>query len=306
VKIGSRLDFSSQDVVREREPVMSLMDRQGGPMSRGTRGYGAGLVVLLTTSMLAGFWSQSAIAASGGSPKGSVGPLKGMPQIGRAAEVTPAGVSYFYASTHQYATATGARASLSQPDPALVYDYHSVGEIAAESADGLQIVEVGWTVDPGLNGDTLPHLFVFHWLDGVPTCYNGCGFVQVSTTITPGMALAVTTTPQAYAIRYRLGGWWIRYQKQWVGYFPGSIWSGSYTQLGLAQWFGEIASSSTTPCSDMGNGRFGHQSGAASMTAIRLFGGPSPSISPTVPTPSYYDDGHLKASSFTYGGPGAC
>lgn len=49
-----------------------------------------------------------------------------------------------------------------------------------QSEDGRHIVEVGWTVDRELNGDAQPHLFVYHWVDGQATCYNGCGFVQYS------------------------------------------------------------------------------------------------------------------------------
>jgi hypothetical protein len=37
-----------------------------------------------------------------------------------------------------------------------------------------QTVEAGWTVDPGLNGDTNPHLFLYATNDGYQTgCYNG-------------------------------------------------------------------------------------------------------------------------------------
>jgi hypothetical protein len=51
------------------------------------------------------------------------------------------------------------------------------------------IVEVGWTVDDSLNGDYRPHLFVYHWVNNGETCYNGCGFVQVKSPYSPGMAL---------------------------------------------------------------------------------------------------------------------
>lgn len=47
------------------------------------------------------------------------------------------------------------------------YDYHSLAEITAENNG--QIVEIGWTVAiPFLD----PQIFVFHWINGQPTCYN--------------------------------------------------------------------------------------------------------------------------------------
>lgn len=46
-----------------------------------------------------------------------------------------------------------------------------------QSSDQRQALEVGWKMDRGLNGDDTPHLFVFHWVDGARTCYNGRGFV---------------------------------------------------------------------------------------------------------------------------------
>src|SRR5882757_6029326 len=112
----------------------------------------------------------------------------------RARMATPSDdeVDFLYVDTFQFATGlTGAGATIFQADPALgTTDFHSLGEIAVESSDGLQIVEIGWNVDEGVNGDLQPHLFAFHWIDGVPTCYNACGWVQVSPTKMPGMRLA--------------------------------------------------------------------------------------------------------------------
>ena len=95
----------------------------------------------------------------------------------------------------------GQTGSLTQHQPYLgVNDYHTLAEISVESADLRQIVEVGWTVDRGVNGDSLPHLFVFHWVNGAPTCYYGCGFVPVQSPWSPGSPVSVTLVPQAYAI----------------------------------------------------------------------------------------------------------
>jgi hypothetical protein len=142
-------------------------------------------------------------------------------------------------------------------------DHHTLVEIAAESADEQQVIEVGATVDrDGVNGTdyTHPHLFVFSWVNGVPQCYNGCGFVQYTGA---GAVLAGADLSSAvgsfkeFGIEYFSGVWWISYGNNWVGYFPGSHWSGvspAFTSINFYQQFGEVAAGSTTPCTDMGTG----------------------------------------------------
>ena len=124
-----------------------------------------------------------------------------------------------------------------------------------QSTDRRQIVEVGWIVDRTGYGDENLHLFVYHWINGVETCYNGCGWVQVSATRFPGMKLKYDGSASQYMIQYRDGNWWIGYQGEWIGYFPGSLWSGTYTASGLIQWFGELAADPavTPPLSSIGN-----------------------------------------------------
>ena len=85
-------------------------------------------------------------------------------------------------------------------------DQHSLAEMAVEAKDANgnmgQIIEIGWRVDPSdFAGDETPRLFIFHWVNGVPKCYdqenNGCGFIPYgSSGITPGMALTPGTTVQ--------------------------------------------------------------------------------------------------------------
>ena len=199
---------------------------------------------------------------------------------------------------------------------------HTLAEVAAQSADGRQIVEVGWIVNPG---DTAPHLFVYHWVNGNTSCYNGCGYVQYSPSIFPGMALPKDGSAHTFKILHafnrggRLGGaWWIIYgNSEWVGYFPDDLWSNSYQKVELAQWFGEVAMSPTVtqPCSAMGDGTFGSQAGAATMTGLRYYYDPNDiiaykkkfpaSASYFVSDPSFYNDGAAQATSFRYGGPGS-
>lgn len=95
-----------------------------------------------------------------------------MPSVAGAAPraITPNATSFLYGDAAQFAATDGLFATATIAQPALATgDSHSLAELAAQSADGRQIVEVGWTVDRGVNGDSLPHLFVFHWVDGVPS-----------------------------------------------------------------------------------------------------------------------------------------
>jgi hypothetical protein len=164
---------------------------------------------------------------------------------------------YCRAGAYQYVTADGAYMSTPVRSPVVAAaDYHSLAELAVESSDGSQIIEIGWRVYRPQ--DQTPRLFIYHWVNGQGTCYNsGCGFVQsTSTTITPGMALTASSTPVQFAIEYFQGNWWYGYNGTWFGYLPGSLWNG-FTATGLVQMFGEVSTTTTRPCTDMGNGYLG-------------------------------------------------
>lgn len=224
-------------------------------------------------------------------------------------------LDYFYAATYQRAPGlTGCEAWLSQPEPTVSSnDSHSLGEMSLQSADQLQTVEVGWTVDLGLNGDRAPHLFVFHWVNGAATCYNACGWQQVSSTRYPGMPLTLTAIPQQFVCAYFGEAWWIWYQSEWIGNFPATLWTKpTFATGGIVQWYGEVAAI-WSPHSQMGNGLFATQAGAAVMEqqGVLLDGGlPDGGVRAAaaqiglVTWPAAYDIAQDSPSSFTYGGPG--
>jgi hypothetical protein len=215
-------------------------------------------------------------------------------------------VFFHYNVGSQAAVTDGAYANFSINKPTLAgSDYHTLAELAVQSGNGSQIVEVGWNVDQVVNGDDDPHLFVFHWVNGQPACYNGCGFVQYSANISPGDTIPQNVTKRL-GIQYYNGAWWIAYDTEWVGYYPASLWSGGFIQSGMVQVFGEVAAASATPCTDMGNGLHG----AADSTAARI-GSVSYINGPTVDmyvrsTSDHYDVAKLSGRTFRYGGPGAC
>jgi Neprosin len=219
---------------------------------------------------------------------------------------------YFcHAGAYQSVTSDGAYMSTTVESPWVeTGDTHSLAELAVESSDQQQIIEIGWTVDTA-QWDETPRLFIYHWINGQGTCYNsGCGFVQdTSTTITPGMALTPSSTPVQFAIEYYQGNWWYGYNGTWFGYLPeSSVWGGTFTQAGLVQEFGEVASTTSTPCTDMGNGYLGTDTAAAAVTGVGYYNSTTPvSLArSTVDDSSLYDSQVTSANSFRYGGPGAC
>jgi hypothetical protein len=249
---------------------------------------------------------QSGVTAGVTQPLPSYQPKGSPPEPGVQQPPSVDALTYLYGNSYQYAAADGSYANYTVAKPFLAAgDFHTLAELAAQSADGQQIVEVGWTVDRGLNGDDNPHLFVYHWVDRTPSCYNGCGYVQYSATIRPGATLPVGGLP-LLSIRHYQGNWWIYYGTEWIGYYPDALWGGRYTSTGLTQWFGEVAANSAAPCTDMGNGQFASSASATAISGISFYAGPAVSITSFGTNPSYYSAQATSSNSARYGGPGAC
>jgi neprosin-like protein len=203
------------------------------------------------------------------------------------AKVDDRPVNFHYAGAGQYGDTDGTWANLNIAKPDLdVNDYHTLAEITVRSADGRQIVEVGWNIDRAVNGDADPHLFVFYWRDRVPTCYNACGFEMYSKTMKPGDTLPAGTQKR-FGIQHSGGAWWIAYDSEWIGAFPDKLWDGTYTRGGRSQWFGEVASPSLTPCTDMGNGLNSPDPNAARVGSISMTNGPEVAPVPRDVIPGY-------------------
>jgi hypothetical protein len=225
------------------------------------------------------------------------------------------GACYNYVAGRQYAWyATGASVDLWRARPSLDPNdpnAHSLQELAVQSSDELQIVEVGWTVDRSLNGDDAPHLFVYHWVDGNTSCYNGCGFVSTSTKVVPGEKMP-SGGYSNFQINHVGDEWQISLDGTMFGYFPDSLWGNStFTQPLLIQAFGEVASTSTPTCNQMGTGKFAESPASSSMRNFTLLG---PTVSPTnlfapgyelVTNPQWYDAGNLQPTGYSLGGPGS-
>jgi hypothetical protein len=267
-------------------------------------------------------WVLGIVAAASGSVSADAIELpvaryapKGRPSQSQPRRTGPSALDateYLYAGVRQVVSlhTTGAGATILQADPAVgVGDFHSVAEIAVESARGDQIVELGWTVDAGVNGDLQPHVFVFHWVDGNQTCYNACGWVQVSPTKRPGMRI-VPGEAHRYEIKRVHDDWWMFYDGEAMGYFPQSLWKTGFHEAGLVQWFGEVAAAGTSPCTQMGNGKLGADAAAASFDDLHLFDPDGATVRAAVvagalTNRALYDLGRATPTSFGFGGPGA-
>jgi hypothetical protein len=215
-------------------------------------------------------------------------------------------VYYLYSLGRQTVTADGAAANITIAKPTVAKDdWHSLAEIAVQSADGSQVVEVGWTVDRITNGDEDPHLFVFSWINGVPTCYNQCNFVPAKgASIKPGDTLVQGVTKN-FGIQHIGDAWWIAYDSEWIGAFPDRYWEGNFTQVGLVQFFGEVAAASLKPCTQMGNGLTPDNLLAARFGSVMFVNGPVVSLE-VKSTTDVFSSNRLSDRTFRYGGPGSC
>jgi hypothetical protein len=234
--------------------------------------------------------------------------LPGTPAASPAAARTSAfgGWAYYHATARAMESQDGVYAAPTIESPYLeAGGGHSLFELAVGSSVGA-FIEVGWRV----SDDGWARLFVYHWVDGNPTCYDGCGFVPVSSTVHPGMRLAPDWNLTGFALQYWQGNWWVWFRDQWFGYFPGSIWGGRFTKGDSAMWYGEVATTVHPPCTDMGNGRRpAADPYAARALVLRVLHGSTwsrpASLTLYAGSPGY-EIAAQGSDGFRYGGQGAC
>jgi hypothetical protein len=223
------------------------------------------------------------------------------------------GSCYYYGPASFASAADGGGMTMRIERPDFHGTGHSLDEISVQGGTGNgNIVELGWNVSTSQYPDADPHLFVFHWIDWTPTCYDTCGWHQYSATYFPGMNLGPLVGRDAYVgyVFYQ-GNWWAWFDNQWLGYFPGSEWSGSFTQSSMIQWFGEVATSNGIPPGvEMGNGLFPTDPGAAPNATLCDVDARAwvcwirdmQSLGPNYPP--YYDIRRTGFGHTRYGGPG--
>lgn len=256
---------------------------------------------------------------------GGTGPTEALPQP-QAVPPQPAcdGVAYYdscyyYGNAYEYVTADGGGMTFDVEAP-LNFEGedggHTIDEIAVEKDGGSDLtdVEMGWSVSFDQWGDTDTHLFVYHWINGAETCYDACNWQQYSSTYAPGMSLsALVGTPVYMGWVHANSAWWAWFNDEWLGYFNDTEWSGGFTQAGLIQWYGEVASSNgVPPRSQMGNGLFAEKTASATMAtmcsanASKWICSYDDGQSAGATVPSFYDiESNTSYGAARYGGPGA-
>ena len=279
--------------------------------------------------------SASAAARSASAPAGAAGQCTvcptppRMPRAG-AGPAAPTDFGHFwYAGAYQSKAAFGAQGTFVVADPKVpASDCHSLAELAVLSNTSLvgftkQAVEVGWTVSPDqFKGDDpdQPHLFVYHWVNGVPMDYpdpeNEHGFVPTSPKIIVGMPLRAGST-LVFKITHSDGKWEIFDGKTEIGYFPGSRWEKNpFDEFHTAAWFGEVNTPpvTTVPCSEMGNGQDPLSGHADEITGMKLRSGKKFANADILlrksTNPDYYGAVQLHNdngdNNIVFGGPGGC
>lgn len=137
--------------------------------------------------------------------------------------------------------------------------------------------------------------------------YNGFGFVPTVATGGPGTALVPGSVHQL-RILHSQDKWWIA-DNTWIGYFSDSLWpqgavnGSNFTQGTMTQWFGEVASPSPSPCSQMGNGLFAANTGAARIDGMGEYNGSSDQPSVFSTSRENYTATADGVSSVRFGGP---
>ena len=231
------------------------------------------------------------------------------------------GSCFYYGSASEMRVADGGGMTFTIESPVVDNSGsggHSIGEIAVAGAGtaggSLDDVEMGFSVSQDQFGDSHPHLFVYHWINGAETCYSHsgdlCGWNQYSSTYSPYMDLSGLVGANVYIgwVHWN-GAWWGWFNDQWLGYFLDSEWSGSFTRTAQIQWYGEVSSNNGIP--PMGNGQFPANPTAALMETLCDVDAQAwvcwyRDLQATGATrTSYYDVlNHVSFGAVRYGGPG--
>lgn len=231
---------------------------------------------------------------------------------------------YSYAGQDQTVTAAdGFAINATIEKPALLSsDYHSLWEGLVQNTSGTQLVEVGWTVDLAVCGSAAntPCSFTFAWVNGVPLCYNGCGFTPAvgCAPYCMGSSLAgLVGTTKGFNIQHLGGanpGWWIAFDGVWRGAWLDTVWTGAtppatFVTADRIQSFGEVAAGNDPTQTDMGKAdtlatasqgalTSSYQVVTAGVGAAGNWG------SSFATSPDRWALVNVSATSFRYGGPG--
>jgi hypothetical protein len=187
--------------------------------------------------------------------------------------------NHFYAKSHMKISNYGGEGYINLWEPFVLYKREQSTAQIAVTAGGsptpLETVEAGWHVLGSRYGDFSTRFFVYFTTNGyteqgpLKGGYNmvQSGWVQTSRTTPPGTILTPVSVLDGAQVEFYLrvqlheGKWWVRYNDEFVGYYPASLFSenGLRTSADRIHFYGEtnddLAIEGMTP-NDMGSGKF--------------------------------------------------
>lgn len=147
----------------------------------------------------------------------------------------------------------------------------SLTQLATLSSDGGNVVEIGWQVDEEVYLDKQIYLYAARYVKGafLPAINTSSGYKPISGAPVT-IAQELTGGGNAsFAIAHKAASgslparWALSYNGTEFGYFPDTVWSGSFTQGAIVGAQGEVISPrGKGTCTDMGNGVLGNSTSA--------------------------------------------
>jgi hypothetical protein len=218
--------------------------------------------------------------------------------------------SIYEAGADQHVSADGTFADLTVANPRLArQDPSTEAQIAVESADGKQIVQLGWIVFRQQFRDTRTHLFAEVWINGRSPGIDA-DFQSLPGGCQPGVVLR-PGAQRTFAILQHAGGWWVMFGGRWCGLFPDALWHNEFTKASVIYWEGLVDAASARPCTQMGDGKWASNPSAAEFSHIALYSGPNgktalPAFRTFSNDARLYSRHTVNRTTFRFGGGGAC
>ncbi|XP_051197356.2 protein neprosin-like [Lolium perenne] len=199
-----------------------------------------------------------------------------------------------------------------------------VGNYEYPHIDTLNIIQVGWNIQPSLYGDNKTHFLIGWSTDGYSS--TGCfdlkcdGFVLAKhAPITPGDTLKGKSKMSFKIFKSKDNGdWWLHFAHAGqkfapVGYWPQSLFNSLKFYSNYVSWGGYTTSYGEKRSPPMGNGHWPGPDSAAFQdmqyvnedeTTYRP--GPVPGLQSWVTNKECYKVSDFMIDHFSYGGPGGC
>jgi hypothetical protein len=226
------------------------------------------------------------------------------------------GASETVSVSNPYLAISGTNNNMGQTDGHTLYEQATSLTAPCTGCTGRNILEVGWNVDPSVNGDTNTHTFIYSWINDVGQGYNGSNAGWIDNGANPVNAGSDITsavgTNKSFGIAHDAvnSRWEVSYNGTALGWINDSTWASgtnSFTDADAHQLFGEMASGTTQDmCSDMASGAV---AGTAPSGIVSGYSQTGPATSALtagkVTNATFWSQTTVSTTSFRFGGPGS-